>query len=133
MNFVLKIAFFTIILFIFNIALLRAQVYQGCRKGGVIYTSNVNFFGAILWGSGVNETCPAGASAATQYAAFISNTSSPSTSCIIGFFADTGVLVNYSIYNCPIDDYVGFLAPLLAGLGFLYISKQNRRFKSSIG
>lgn len=124
MKILLKIVVITLILSIVNNSLLEAQVLQGCRKGGVIYTSSFNFFGTLLWSGGVSETCPASASSATQYAGFISN-ASPSSSCVIGFFVDTGTLVNYSIYNCPLDEYIWTLIVVLGGMGFLYLRKHT--------
>ncbi|RYH29304.1 hypothetical protein EON65_09040 [archaeon] len=99
-----------LIFFVFSFFLTPKLNAQGCRSGGQIYTNSFNFFGTLLWSGAVSESCPASASSSTQYAKFISNTTGGAgTSCTIGFFSSTGILVNYRIDNCPLDDYIWLL------------------------
>ena len=85
----------------------------GCLRSGQVYTTPPS--GWYQWESPTQSECPVGASTSTQYAS-INSTSS--TRCTTGFlgFGGNGVLVDYDIEYCPIDDYVPLIILLLGGI-----------------
>jgi len=48
-----------------------AQTQQGCRAGGIIYTSPPG--GLYGWRGGVSESCPTNASNSAPYASYVQN------------------------------------------------------------
>lgn len=89
----------------------------GCLYNGQILTNDPSFF-PWWWTGGVSTTCPANATTSTDYAKFLSNTSIPASGCYATAGLNTGILVNYDIAKCPIDDW---LWVLIFPVGFLSI------------
>ena len=79
----------------------------GCLYNTQILTNDPSFF-PYWWTSGVSTSCPANATTSTDYAKFQSNVT-PSSSCIATAGFSTGILVNYDIAKCPIDDWIWLL------------------------
>lgn len=105
-------------LFIVLLTLVNGNLFAatGCLKGGEVYTVSPGFLSG--WTSPIQNSCGSGATPSTSYADVNSITN---TSCSIGVFwtGGTGVLVNYDIEFCPIDDYIPLmLVMIVATSGF---------------
>ena len=96
----------------------------GCLKGGKVYINSPS--GWNQWTSPISDNCPGGSTTATTYAYVNSITS---TSCSIGFlgWSGSGVLVDYGIMNCPIDDYIPILIVLTGSTYFLFLKRFTRK------
>ncbi|MBY0543265.1 MAG: hypothetical protein K2P75_07660 [Sphingobacteriaceae bacterium] len=93
----------------------------GCLKGCQVYINSQS--GWNQWTSPIPDNCSGGFTAATTYAYVNSITSN---SCSIGFIGwrGSGFLVDYSIMNCRIDDYI----PVLTGSTyFLFLKRFTRK------
>jgi len=99
---------------------LAAQVYRGCRSGGVIYTTPPAFL--YGWTGGISEPCPPGATSSTQHVQFIRNAPTPN-SCPVGLLSlgGSGILVDYGIVYCPLDSLSTFTLFLFAVIGLYKI------------
>lgn len=94
----------------------------GCLKGGLVYTSPPS--GWNQWTNSIDDSCPNGALVSDTYA-YINSTSG--TSCSVGFlgWSGSGVLVDYSIMNCPIDGYIPFVM-MIASFTAVVFLKRNQ-------
>jgi hypothetical protein len=92
----------------------------GCLRAGQVYRNNSAFSG---WSNPIQDNCPSGALTSTQYAQV---NSVSGTSCGIGFlgWGGSGVLVDYDIEFCPIDDYIPFIF-IIAGGTASYFLRRN--------
>ena len=90
----------------------------GCLKGGLVYINPPS--GWNQWTNSIDDSCPSGASVSDTYA-FLNSVSV--TSCSVGFlgWSGSGVIVDYSIMNCPLDDYVPVAVLFVAGFSFFYL------------
>lgn len=111
-------------LFFVFAALINGDLFatQGCLSGREVYTDPPG--GWYQWREPIPDNCPGGATTATTYAYINSYTT---TTCTIGFLGwqGNGVLVDYGMMNCPIDDYIPFLIVLTAFTYFLFLKRIN--------
>jgi len=127
MRFLLCFTVFSIVLFFIYTPVAFSQ--SGCidnnHGGDYIYT-------AIISGTeydGNSSKVPHTYNSTTDCNAVILP-SSPYSSCTItknGMPYGTGSLVNYSLENCPIDDYSIFSLCLLGGAGYYLIRRKTLR------
>jgi hypothetical protein len=94
----------------------------GCQRDSNldVYTNPPS--GWNEWTTAVRENCPSGSTTSDQYANVTSYTTFPATVCYIGFLGWTGAgkLVNYSILNCPIDDYIPYLVLIISVFSYFF-------------
>ncbi len=114
-----KYLFLVVYVFLVSNNLLAAQ---GCLKGTQVYTNPPS--GWNQWSNPIDDNCPSGASTSDTFA-YVSNITS--TNCSIGFFGwgGSGKLVDYSIMNCPIDDYIPLII-VFAGATGVYFLRRNQ-------
>lgn len=103
-NTAMRGALLTVLLLFYYVGFSNAQTFRGCRGGGQIYTSPPS--GIYGWTSPVSESCPTGATNTTPRAQFIRNAPVTPGTCPIGLLSlgGQGILVDYQIVYCPIDD-----------------------------
>lgn len=92
----------------------------GCLRAGQVYTNAPS--GWNQWTSATPDNCPNGASISTQYAKVNSVTT---TTCTLGFLglSGSGVLVDYDIEFCPIDDYVPIIFVIAGGTASYFLRR----------
>ncbi|GEM_PF-1386991 len=105
-----------LVFFIGNIA----SAAEGCLYGGQVYRDQL-FTGS--WQNSISSSCPSNASNSTNYAKII-NEIKPKQSCRLSWSLDYGVLVEYDIAKCPIDDYIPQMLLGVSGFGFLFIRRR---------
>ena len=115
-------------LFIFFFLLINNILFAvtGCLSGTKVYTKPPS--GWTQWSVPIEDNCPSGASISDNYANV--NTIS-STGRSIGFWGlgGSGVLIDYSIMNCPIDDYIPLVIVLVGVTGVMFLRKNQIQLK----
>lgn len=109
-------------LFIVLTVLVNGNLFAatGCLRAGQVYTDPPS--GWNQWTNPVPNSCPNGASASTEYA----GVNSTGGSCTIGFWGlgGSGVLVNYDIEYCPIDDYIPLMLVVVGGAASYFLRRK---------
>jgi len=120
---------------------LKAKAQQGCVISGKIFYQKTGEVGApltrYLYDSSLSydviATCPANDYNTYALQGTAVTTGFPFYTLIeCGFTGDSwfvanrGRVYNFTILNCPIDDYIPFLILVTGGLGFFYLRRKNK-------
>lgn len=91
---------------------------EGCLRNGQVYTTPPS--GLNRWTGPVQGNCPVGATTSSVFA-YVNSTTS--TTCSIGFLglSGSGVIVDYSIVNCPLDNYIPLLMLCVSGAAVFFL------------
>ncbi len=117
-----KFLFFVVFIFFVSNKLFAAQ---GCLKGGLVYTSPPSGWRS-WWTDSIDDSCSSGASTSDTYA-YVYTISNSACSVALFNWGGSGVLVDYSIMNCPIDDYIPILIVLTGSTYFLFLKRFTRK------
>lgn len=92
----------------------------GCLRAGQVYRNSPS--GLNGWSNPIQDSCPSGALTSTQYAEV--NSVSGGT-CSTGFLGlgGNGVIVDYDIEFCPIDDYIPLIFVISGGTASYFLRR----------